>query len=90
MKSRKPIPEVFNILLQLLDDGQLTDSFGRKVDFRNTVVIMTSNMGTREAHVGKSLGFQKADIQSDYDKMKGKILDEMKRTLQSRAYQPNR
>jgi ATP-dependent Clp protease ATP-binding subunit ClpC len=75
----KAHPEVFNILLQLLDDGQLTDSFGRKVDFRNTVVIMTSNMGTREAKVGKTMGFQKADFQSDYDKMKGKILDEMKR-----------
>ncbi len=77
----KAHPEVFNILLQMLDDGQLTDSFGRKVDFRNTVVIMTSNMGTREARVGKALGFQKGDVQSDYDKMKGKILDEVKRTF---------
>ncbi len=77
----KAHPEVFNILLQMLDDGQLTDSFGRKVDFRNTVVIMTSNMGTREARIGKSLGFAKDNIQSDYDKMKGKILDEMKRTF---------
>jgi ATP-dependent Clp protease ATP-binding subunit ClpC len=77
----KAHPEVFNILLQLLDDGQLTDSFGRKVDFRNTVIIMTSNMGTREARVGKSMGFNKGDSQSDYDKMKNKILDEMKRTF---------
>jgi len=75
----KAHPEVFNILLQLLDEGHLTDSFGRRVDFRNTVVIMTSNMGTREARVGKSLGFQKGDMQTDYEKMKGRILDEVKR-----------
>ncbi len=77
----KAHPEVFNILLQLLDEGQLTDSFGRKVDFRNTVVIMTSNMGTRQAKVGKGLGFQKDDAKTDYDKMKDRIMDEMKRTF---------
>ena len=77
----KAHPEVFNILLQLLDEGQLTDSLGRKVDFRNTVVIMTSNMGTRQARAGKSLGFQKDDAKTDYDKMKERILDEMKRTF---------
>ncbi len=75
----KAHPEVFNILLQLLDEGQLTDSLGRKVDFRNTVVIMTSNMGTRQAKSGKSLGFQKDDAKTDYAKMKERILDEMKR-----------
>ncbi len=75
----KAHPEVFNILLQLLDEGQLTDSLGRKVDFKNTVVIMTSNMGTRQAKAGKSLGFQKDDAKTDYDKMKERILDEMKR-----------
>ncbi|MEE8417158.1 MAG: ATP-dependent Clp protease ATP-binding subunit, partial [candidate division Zixibacteria bacterium] len=75
----KAHPEVFNILLQLLDEGQLTDSLGRKVDFRNTVVIMTSNMGTRQAKAGKSLGFQKDDAKTDYAKMKERILDEMKR-----------
>jgi len=77
----KAHPEVFNILLQLLDEGQLTDSFGRKVDFRNTVVIMTSNMGTRQAKVGKSLGFQKGDAKTEYDNMKDRILDEMKKTF---------
>jgi ATP-dependent Clp protease ATP-binding subunit ClpC len=75
----KAHPEVFNILLQLFDDGQLTDSFGRKVDFRNTVVIMTSNMGTRQAKVGKGLGFQKDDEKTDFEKMRERILDEMKR-----------
>jgi ATP-dependent Clp protease ATP-binding subunit ClpC len=77
----KAHPEVFNILLQLLDDGQLTDSFGRKVDFRNTVIIMTSNMGTRQATVGKGIGFQKNDAKTDYDKMRDRILDEMKKTF---------
>jgi len=77
----KAHPDVYNILLQMLDDGQLTDSFGRKVDFRNTVVIMTSNMGTREAKVGKSLGFQKTDAKTDYDGMRGRILEELKRTF---------
>ena len=77
----KAHPEVFNILLQMLDDGQLTDSFGRKVDFKNTVVIMTSNMGTREIKTGKGMGFQKDDLVSSYDRMKQKILDEVKRTF---------
>ena len=77
----KAHPEVFNILLQMLDDGQLTDSFGRKVDFKNTVVIMTSNMGTREIKSGKGMGFQKDDLVSSYDQMKQKILDEVKRTF---------
>ena len=63
------------VLLQLLDEGQLTDSFGRKVDFRNTVVIMTSNMGTRQARAGKSLGFQKADAKTDYESMANVIQD---------------
>jgi len=77
----KAHPEVFNILLQLFDEGHLTDSFGRKVDFRNTVVIMTSNMGTRQAKAGKSLGFQKANDKTEYDGMKERILEEVKRTF---------
>jgi ATP-dependent Clp protease ATP-binding subunit ClpC len=77
----KAHPEVFNILLQLLDEGQLTDSFGRKVDFRNTVIIMTSNMGTRQAKAGKALGFQKADDQTEYEGMRGRIMEEVKRTF---------
>ncbi|MCP4582653.1 MAG: ATP-dependent Clp protease ATP-binding subunit [candidate division Zixibacteria bacterium] len=77
----KAHPEVFNILLQLFDEGHLTDSFGRKVDFRNTVVIMTSNMGTRQAKAGKSLGFQKVDEKTEYDGMKDRILEEVKRTF---------
>lgn len=77
----KAHPEVFNLLLQLLDEGQLTDSFGRKVDFRNTVVIMTSNMGTRQAQAGKSMGFQKPDDKTSHDSMKIRIMEEVKRTF---------
>ena len=75
----KAHPEVFNILLQLLDDGQLTDSFGRKVDFKNTVVIMTSNIGTRQIGDHKSLGFDKVEAGGDYDGMKKRISDEVKK-----------
>ncbi len=75
----KAHPEVFNILLQLLDDGQLTDSFGRKVDFKNTVVIMTSNIGTRQIGDHKSLGFDKSELGTDYDGMKKRISDEVKK-----------
>jgi ATP-dependent Clp protease ATP-binding subunit ClpC len=75
----KAHPEVFNILLQLLDDGQLTDSFGRKVDFKNTVVIMTSNIGTRQIGDSKSVGFDKIQVSQDYDAMKSKIGDEVKK-----------
>jgi ATP-dependent Clp protease ATP-binding subunit ClpC len=75
----KAHPEVFNILLQLLDDGQLTDSFGRKVDFKNTVVIMTSNIGTRQIGDHKSVGFDKVELAQDYDDMKKRISDEVKK-----------
>ncbi len=75
----KAHPEVFNILLQLLDDGTLTDSFGRKVNFSNTVVILTSNIGTRELKSGKSLGFQTESTDNTYDYMKKKVTDELKR-----------
>jgi ATP-dependent Clp protease ATP-binding subunit ClpC len=75
----KAHPDVFNILLQLLDDGSLTDSFGRKVDFRNTVIIMTSNAGTREIRSGKTLGFAGTRMEEDYEEMKKSVVSEMKR-----------
>jgi ATP-dependent Clp protease ATP-binding subunit ClpC len=75
----KAHPDVFNILLQVLDDGQLTDGSGRKVDFRNTILILTSNIGTRETKEGRSLGFHRADIQASYDHMKNRVLEETKR-----------
>lgn len=74
----KAHPDVFNILLQILDDGQLTDSYGRRVNFKNTIVIMTSNVGTRTMKKSGSFGFQKASESSDYENMKSKVLGEMK------------
>ncbi len=75
----KAHPEVSNILLQLLDDGQLTDSFGRKVDFRNTVVIMTSNVGTRQIKEDKTMGFQKDQVVDSYEHMKSMVIAELKK-----------
>jgi ATP-dependent Clp protease ATP-binding subunit ClpC len=75
----KAHPDVFNILLQLMDDGSLTDSFGRKVDFRNTVVIMTSNIGTKQIKEGKTVGFGSEEIDGSYDSMKRKVNEELKK-----------
>ena len=75
----KAHPDVFNILLQLMDDGSLTDSFGRKVDFRNTVLIMTSNIGTRELRDSKTVGFDSIAVEQSFDTMKKKISDEHKK-----------
>jgi ATP-dependent Clp protease ATP-binding subunit ClpC len=75
----KAHPDVFNILLQVLEDGQLTDSFGRSVDFRNTVIIMTSNVGARDIAQGRGIGFQKEDETQDvYTQMKGKVTEALK------------
>ena len=73
--------DVFNILLQILDEGRLTDSTGRKVDFRNTVLIMTSNVGSREVGTGGVLGFQKSDAETMQELMESKINDAMKKTF---------
>ncbi|MCK5125262.1 MAG: ATP-dependent Clp protease ATP-binding subunit [candidate division Zixibacteria bacterium] len=75
----KAHPEVFNILLQLMDDGQLTDSFGRRVDFRNTVVILTSNVGTRSIGEDKTVGFAKDELAADHSRMEHKINEELKK-----------
>ena len=77
----KAHPDVFNILLQVLDDGMLTDSLRRKVDFKNTVLIMTSNLGARQIKGGRSLGFQERDEESAYGGMKRTIMDELKRSF---------
>jgi len=70
---------VFNTLLQILEDGRLTDSQGRVVDFKNTVIIMTSNLGTRDISKGFNLGFQKdSDTVGAYERMKSKVQDELK------------
>jgi len=76
----KAHPDVFNILLQVLDDGHITDSQGRKVDFRNTVIIMTSNAGAKAIVEPKKLGFAaKEDVAEDYKKMKNNVMEEVKR-----------
>ncbi|HEU4725531.1 MAG TPA: ATP-dependent Clp protease ATP-binding subunit [Candidatus Eisenbacteria bacterium] len=77
----KAHPDVFNILLQVLDDGQLTDSLRRKVDFKNTVMIMTSNIGARQIKGSRSLGFSERTESSSYDTMRTTILDELKRAF---------
>lgn len=75
----KAHPDIFNSLLQILEDGRLTDSQGRMVDFKNTVIIMTTNLGTRDISKGVSLGFSAGpDTQSSYDRMKNKVQDELK------------
>jgi len=75
----KAHPDIFNSLLQILEDGRLTDSQGRVVDFKNTVIIMTTNLGTRDIAKGVNLGFAQAgDTQGSYDRMKAKVSDELK------------
>ncbi len=78
----KAHPEVFNILLQVLEDGRLTDSKGRTVDFRNTVVIMTSNVGAQQIQRESSIGFRITESEADsYQAMKEKVIEELKRTF---------
>ncbi len=75
----KAHPDIFNSLLQVLEDGRLTDAQGRVVDFKNTVVIMTTNLGTRDIAKGVNLGFADAsDTQTSYERMKAKVNDELK------------
>lgn len=77
----KAHPDVFNILLQVLDDGRLTDSKGRTVDFRNTVVIMTSNVGASMIKKNTTLGFTTNDSERKYQDMKDKVMDELKKSF---------
>jgi len=75
----KAHPDIFNSLLQILEDGRLTDAQGRVVDFKNTVIIMTTNLGTRDISKGIGVGFAKAnDAESNYDRMKAKVQEELK------------
>ncbi|MGK7313486.1 MAG: ATP-dependent Clp protease ATP-binding subunit [Candidatus Longimicrobiales bacterium M2_2A_002] len=78
----KAHPDVFNILLQVLDDGQLTDNYGRVIDFKNTVLIMTSNLGARDISTGKaSLGFHQRDSETTYERMQNKVTEEIERAF---------
>ena len=77
----KAHPDVAQILLQILEDGRLTDSLGRKVDFRNTILIMTSNVGAHILQRNSSLGFSAGNADDDFDKIKDKIMDEAKKSF---------
>ena len=77
----KAHPDVFNILLQVLDEGHLTDNYGRMIDFKNTVVIMTSNVGARDMVKGKSLGFGQPDVRSEFQKMAEKVKEEVNKVF---------
>ncbi len=75
----KAHPDVFNILLQVFDDGQLTDGLGRRVDFKNTIIIMTSNVGMRDVKAGGKIGFTTDAVDDDYENMKSTVEETMKR-----------
>jgi ATP-dependent Clp protease ATP-binding subunit ClpC len=78
----KAHPDVFNILLQVLDEGRLTDNYGRVIDFKNTVIIMTSNLGARDiTKGGKTLGFHSGTEETKYDNMRNKVKDEIERAF---------
>lgn len=77
----KAHPDVFNILLQVLDDGHLTDSKGRKVDFRNTILIMTSNLGATQIREEKNVGFNVTDLTKDHSAMQKLIMEELKKAF---------
>jgi ATP-dependent Clp protease ATP-binding subunit ClpC len=77
----KAHPDVFNILLQMMEEGRLTDSFGRKIDFRNTIMIMTSNVGVDLIQKQGELGFRPRDAEETYESMKRKLMDEVKKVF---------
>jgi ATP-dependent Clp protease ATP-binding subunit ClpC len=77
----KAHPDVFNVLLQILEDGHLTDAQGHQVDFKNTVIIMTSNLGTRDIQKGPGVGFASGSEEVTHDRMKDKVMEELKRSF---------
>jgi len=81
----KAHPDVMHILLQILEEGMLTDSLGRKINFRNTIVIMTSNLGTSFAK-GDGMGFAQGGQEADFERMKTRVLDEAKRTFRPELF----
>jgi ATP-dependent Clp protease ATP-binding subunit ClpC len=77
----KAHPDVFNMLLQVMEEGRLTDSFGRNVDFRNTILIMTTNAGAEAIKNESAFGFQKPDGDASYDSMKARVMDQIERVF---------
>ena len=86
----KAHPDVMNLLLQILEEGRLTDSFGRKIDFRNTIIIMTSNLGADLIRKSTEVGFGVKEGIIDYKTMQEKIEGSVKKALQTRIPQPPR
>ena len=86
----KAHPDVFNILLQVLDDGHITDAHGRKVDFKQTIIIMTSNAGAQAIIEPKKLGFLSGDNEKqDYERMKSNVMEEVRRLFKPEFFEPN-
>ncbi len=77
----KAHPDVFNMLLQVMEEGRLTDSFGRNVDFRNTILILTTNAGAEAIKNESAFGFQKADADGSYESMKARVMDQIERVF---------
>jgi ATP-dependent Clp protease ATP-binding subunit ClpC len=77
----KAHPDVFNMLLQVMEEGRLTDSFGRNVDFRNTIVIMTTNAGAEAIKNESAFGFQKPDADSSYESMKSRVQEQIEKVF---------
>jgi ATP-dependent Clp protease ATP-binding subunit ClpC len=77
----KAHPDIWNILLQILEDGQITDSLGRKVDFRNTIIIMTSNVGAEFIKKNSVVGFGAASDEPDYEQIKSQLLNQAKKVF---------
>jgi ATP-dependent Clp protease ATP-binding subunit ClpC len=77
----KAHPDIFHVLLQVMDDGHLTDSYGRKVDFKNVVLIMTSNLSARVIEKNTAIGFQRGDETGAFEKLKDNVMNELKRTF---------
>jgi ATP-dependent Clp protease ATP-binding subunit ClpC len=77
----KAHPDVFNILLQVLDEGHLTDNYGRKIDFKNTLVIMTSNVGARRITGKSGMGFQKPDAKTRVESIRSRVMEEIEKTF---------
>ena len=77
----KAHPDVFNLLLQMLEEGRLTDSFGRKVDFKNTIIIMTSNIGAETLKKQGSIGFKSQEEEVTYQSMRSRLLEEVKKVF---------
>ncbi|MBU6175049.1 MAG: AAA family ATPase, partial [Planctomycetes bacterium] len=77
----KAHPDVFNMMLQVMEEGRLTDSFGRNVDFRNTILILTTNAGAEAIKNESAFGFQKPDSDASYDSMKARVMDQIERVF---------